>query len=154
MDFATRDMGLAIAHHALVFALAGVLAFELGAVRPGMKQSEIVRVAKVDLWYGVLAAAIIIVGFTRANVAAKGWDYYAHNGFFWAKIATFALVGVLSIIPTLGFIRWRRAGSNDASFIPSDRDITNVKRFLWAEAVLFLLIPVFAALMARGYGAY
>ena len=43
------------------------------------------------------------VGFARANFAAKGWAYYSHNSFFWSKIGTFALVGVLSIIPTIAF---------------------------------------------------
>jgi putative membrane protein len=154
MDFATRDIVLAIAHHVLVFALAGVLAFELGAVRAGMSKTEIARVAGVDLWYGLLAGAIIIVGFVRANIAAKGWEYYSHNGFFWSKIGVFALVGLLSIMPTIAFIRWRRASAKDPAFAPSDADIANVKRVLWAEAGLFLLIPVFAALMARGYGAH
>lgn len=154
MDFATTDIVLAIAHHVLVFALAGVLAFELGAVRLGMTQKELARVASVDFWYGILAGAIIIVGFVRANFAAKGWAYYSHNGFFWSKIGTFALVGLLSIIPTIAFIRWRRAAKADPAFTPADADIRNVKHFLWAEAGLFLLIPVFAALMARGYGAH
>lgn len=154
MDFATTDIVLAIGHHVLVFALAGVLAFELGAVRPGMKDPEIARVAGVDFWYGILAGAIIIVGFARANFAGKGWEYYSHNGFFWSKIGTFALVGLLSIIPTLAFIRWRRLAKADANFAPTDDHVRRVKRFLWAEAGLFLLIPVFAALMARGYGAH
>ena len=152
MNYATTDIVLAITHHVLVFSLAGVLAFELGAVRLGIMQKEITRVAGVDLWYGILAGAIIIAGFARANFAAKGWEYYAHNGFFWAKIGTFAIVGLLSIIPTIAFIRWRRLARADLGFTPNEVDLRNVKRFLWAEAGLFLLIPVFAALMARGYG--
>ena len=153
MDFATADLVLAIAHHLLVFSLAGVLAFELGVVRPGIAAKDIARIAGVDLWYAILAAAIVIVGFVRANFAAKGWGYYSHNGFFWSKIGTFALVGVLSIIPTIAFIRWRRAAKADPAFTPPEADLRNVKRILWGEALLFLLIPVFAALMARGYGA-
>lgn len=154
MDFATTDIVLAVAHHVLVFALMGVLAFELGAVRVGMGQKEIGRVARVDLHYGVLAGAILIVGFIRANFAAKGWAYYSHNGFFWSKIGTFALVGILSIIPTIAFLRWRKQSKADAAFTPTEAEVRNVQRFLWAEAFLFLLIPIFAALMARGYGAH
>jgi hypothetical protein len=37
----------------------------------------------------------VVVGFSRAIYAAKGWAYYEANGFFWAKIATFvAVVGL------------------------------------------------------------
>ncbi|HWU26556.1 MAG TPA: DUF2214 family protein [Rhizomicrobium sp.] len=151
-DFATRDLHLAIAHHVLVFSLAGVLAFELGAVRPRVTDLDIRRIARVDIWYGILAALILIVGFSRAIFAAKGWAYYSTNAFFWAKIGTFALVGLLSIVPTIAFIRWRRAVADNPAFVPEMRDVRNVRNFLYAEAVLFLLIPAFAAAMARGYG--
>jgi putative membrane protein len=152
MDFATTDLLLAIVHHLLVFMLAGILAFEIGTVSLAMKQDAILRVAHVDVWYGILAGAIIVVGFTRAAVAAKGWAYYAVNAFFWAKIATFFVVGLLSIVPTVAMIRWRNALKGDAAFAPPVGAIRRVRGYLWAEAALFLLLPVFAAAMARGYG--
>ena len=152
MDFATQDLILAIAHHVLIFALAGVLAFELGVARQGLSAIDIRRLGRVDAWYGILAGLIVAVGFVRAIYAAKGWAYYSTNHFFWAKLATFALVGILSSWPTVAFIRWRRALSKDPAFLPSPGAITTVRRFLWAEVLLFALIPVFAAAMARGYG--
>ena len=151
-DFATTDLHLAIAHHLLIFALAGVLAFEIGVIRQGMTGKDVSRVGRVDLWYGILAALIVAVGFARAVYAAKGWAYYSVNHFFWAKLGTFALVGLLSIVPTVAIIRWRRALKADPAFAPSASAIANVRRFLWAEAFLFALIPAFAAAMARGYG--
>lgn len=152
--FATTDLSLAVVHHILVFALAGVLAFEIGAIRTNMTAREAARVARVDLWYGILAAAIIAAGFFRAVFAAKGWGYYSANAFFWAKIGTFALVGLLSIGPTMAIIGWRRAVARDSSFSPTAADIKRVRRFLWSEAILFGFIPAFAAVMARGYGSF
>jgi putative membrane protein len=152
MDYATTDLVLAVAHHLLVFMLAGVLAFEIGTISMNMKRDEILRVSRVDIWYGILAGVIIVVGFIRANVAAKGWAYYSVNMFFWAKIATFVLVGLLSIVPTVAILRWRSALKRDGAFAPPADAILYVRRFLWAEALLFLLLPVFAAAMARGYG--
>ncbi|HEY0301512.1 MAG TPA: DUF2214 family protein [Rhizomicrobium sp.] len=151
-DFATTDFHLAIAHHLLVFALAGILAFELGAVRAGMAAADIRRVARVDAWYGILAALIVAVGFARAIYAAKGWAYYSENLFFWAKMGTFVLVGLLSILPTVAFIRWRGALKNEPAFVPAPSSVATVRRFLWAEILFFALLPVFAAAMARGYG--
>jgi putative membrane protein len=101
------------------------------------------------LWYGILAAAVIVVGFSRAIFAAKGWAYYSHNAFFWAKIATFAAIGILSVPPTLTFIRWRKSGA-----LPGDADIRTVRRYLHVELGLFVLLPIFAAHMARGYGEF
>jgi putative membrane protein len=151
-DFAARDLHFAMAHHLLVFALAGVLAFELGAIRDGMTGTDARRLARVDMWYGILAAAIIIVGFSRAVFAAKGWAYYSTDLFFWAKIAAFALVGLLSVIPTVKFIRWRRATRADPAFAPSAQEVASIRRILWIEVAVFAFIPLFAAAMARGYG--
>jgi putative membrane protein len=152
MDYATTDLLLAIVHHLLVFTLAGILAFEIGTVTPTIKGDAILRVGRVDNWYGILAGVIIVVGFVRATVAAKGWAYYEVNMFFWAKIATFLVGGLLSIAPTVAIIRWRNALKSDAAFAPPADAIGRVRGYLRAEAFLFLLLPVFAAAMARGYG--
>jgi putative membrane protein len=151
-DFATTDLAFAIGHHLLIFALAAVLAFEIGAIRIGMTGADAQRVGRVDAWYGILAALILIVGFSRAVFAAKGWAYYSHNHFFWAKIGCFAIVGLLSIQPTMAVIGWRRKFTGDAGFAPSNAAVATVRRFLWLEVFFFALIPAFAAAMARGYG--
>jgi putative membrane protein len=146
------DLALAIVHHLLVFSLAGILAFEIGAIRSRMTRDDVVRTARVDLCYGVLAAAIVVVGFVRAIFAAKGWAYYSVNILFWAKMCAFVIVGLLSIGPTVALIRWRRASTDHAGFSPTEHELRNVRRFLWAEAAFFALIPALAAAMARGYG--
>jgi putative membrane protein len=151
-DFATTDLALAIAHHLLIFAIASVLVFEIAVIRGAMSAIDIRRVGRVDLWYGILAALILAVGFARAVYAAKGWAYYSVNMFFWAKIGTFALIGLLSVVPTMAILRWRRTLAGDPAFTPAPASVSNVRRFLWAEAVLFALLPAFAAAMARGYG--
>jgi len=143
------DLAFAIGHHLLVFALFGVLCAELIAVRRGMDVSVVARIAAVDLWYGILAGLILVVGFSRAIFAAKGWFYYEHNGFFWAKIGAFPAIGLLSVPPTIRFIVWRRAGVS-----PRDTAVAAVRRYLYAEVALFALLPIFAAAMARGYGEF
>ena len=152
MDFATTDLVLAIAHHLLIFALAGVLTFEIAVLRKGLSAKDITRLSRVDIWYGILAAAIIVVGFSRVFFAAKGWAYYSVNYFFWGKIGSFALVGILSIWPTVAIIQWRRALNAKPSFLPEPGAIARLRRFLWAEALPFIPILACAALMARGYG--
>jgi len=143
------DLVLAIAHHVLVFAIFGILFAEFVAVRPGMNGTTVLRIASIDLWYGVFAVAAVAVGFCRAIFAAKGWTYYSHNAFFWAKIATFAGIGLLSAPPTIAFIRWRKSGS-----VPDDDAIRTARRYLHVELALFVLLPIFAAAMARGYGEF
>jgi putative membrane protein len=143
------DLVLAIAHHIAVFSLFGVLFAELMLVRPGVDLATIGRVGRIDLMYGALAGLIVVVGFSRAIFAAKGWLYYSHNLFFWLKVGTFVVIGLLSIPPTVAYIRWRRS-----SGAPGDAQVASVRRWLWAETALFALLPAFAAAMARGYGEF
>ena len=143
------DLILAVAHHILIFGIFGVLFAEFILVRPGMDQAMVARVAATDLWYGIMAGLIILIGFSRAIFAAKGWDYYSHNIFFWAKIGIFAIIGALSALPTIDFLRWRREQR-----APDAAQIGFVRRFLWAQVLLFPLLLVFAAAMARGYGEF
>ena len=143
------DLILAILHHLLIFALFGVLVAELMLVKRGMSAPTLVRVQGIDIAYGILAGAILIVGFARAGMAAKGWAYYSHNLFFWLKVGTFLVIGALSVPPTIRFIQWRRLGVE-----PTEAQVKGVRRFLHVEATLFLLLPIFAALMARGYGEF
>ena len=143
------DLVLAVAHHFLIFAVFGVLLTEFVALR-GLASSEAVaRIAAIDLWYGVLATLIVIVGFSRAVFAAKGWSYYSHNAFFLAKLATFAVIGLLSVRPTLTFVRWRRSGT-----VPDKAAIQSLRMYLHVELTLFGFLLVFAAAMARGYGEF
>jgi putative membrane protein len=143
------DLVFAIAHHVLVFGIFGIAFAEFLMVRPGISNVGVVRVASIDLWYGLLAGAIVIIGFCRAIFAAKGWGYYSHNAFFWAKVTTFAAIGLLSVPPTLAFIRWRRSG-----IAPDDVAIGSARRYLHIELTLFILVLVLAPAMARGYGEF
>jgi putative membrane protein len=143
------DLVLAILHHLFVFALFAALVAELAMVGRGMGTAVVTRVAAIDPWYGALAGLVLIVGFARAIFSAKGWDYYAHNAFFWAKIGTFLAIGLLSLPPTLEFLRWRRTNT-----LPTDKAVTMVRRYLWTEVALLPLLPVVAAAMARGYGSF
>jgi putative membrane protein len=143
------DLMLAIGHHLLIFAIFGILFAEFWILRPGLNSASASRIASIDLWYGILAGAIMVLGFCRAIFAAKGWPYYSHNAFFWVKLGCFAAIGLLSLPPTFAFIRWRKSGT-----APNDPDIRSVKRYLHLELSLFALLPIFAAAMARGYGEF
>jgi len=141
------DLWLAIAHHILIFALFGILCVELVQIRPGLEAASLKRLSILDMHYGLFAGLIILVGFARAIFAAKGWDYYAQNHFFWGKIAIFVLIGLISVRPTVTLIKWRRAGAT-----PDANEITRLRPYFWAQMTLFPLLLIFAAAMARGLG--
>jgi len=143
------DLVLAILHHLLVFGLFGVLFGEFLLVRRGIDHRVAATIASIDIWYGVLAGLILIVGFSRAQFAGKGWDYYSNNGFFWVKLLAFAVIGLLSVWPTLRYLRWRRAG-----VAPRDDDVVTVRWLIYIQLGLFAVLLACAATMARGYGEF
>lgn len=143
------DLILAVLHHLLMFLIAAVIAGEFVLMRKGLSGRNLAVLAHMDRMYGVLALAIILVGVGRVVFGLKGWEYYVFNIAFWAKMAAFAAVGILSITPTVRILKWVRAGEG---FAVPDAEIVAMRRFLAAELVVFALIPVFAAMMARGFG--
>ena len=147
------DLILAIAHHLLIFGLAAILAAELAMVRPGLSGAGLKRLGIIDLHYGLIAGLILAVGFARVLYGVKGPGAYLGNWVFWAKIAAFLTVGLLSAPPTVRILQWRRRAKAEPGFALAAADVAGVRPFLVAEAAVFALIPVFAAAMARGYGA-
>lgn len=148
-----RDFVLASLHHLLAFSLVAIIAIELMLVRPGMDAATIRRLGRIDLGFGIAAGLMIVVGFARVFFGLKGSAYYLANWVFWTKMAVFALIGLLSIQPTLRIIAWRRLLDVDSHAVPMTQDIMRVKWVIHVEAALVLLLPILAAAMARGYGS-
>lgn len=144
------DLVLAITHHLLAFALLGILCFQLATLHRLPDANALQMLARVDIFYGFSAAAVLAVGFARATLAAKGWEFYLHNGAFWAKVAVFVLIGLISIRPTLALRRWRQQTPEN---IPGS-EISSAKCAMILQLVLFPLLPLFAAAMARGVAQF
>ena len=146
------DLLLAIAHHLLVFSLAGILFAEFVLLKPGLSGRNLALLGRLDGAYGGLAMAIIIVGVGRVFYGLKGWEYYVGNHAFWAKMAAFVIVGLLSIPPTIRIVRWRKAAEAASTYVVPDGEVASMRRYLHGELAFFALILIFAAMMARGFG--
>ena len=68
------------------------------------------------------------------------------------KLVLFTAVGIISIKPTLQFIRWRKAVVADPSFRPATTEVASARRLVFIEMHLIALIPLAAVFMARGVG--
>jgi putative membrane protein len=149
----TTDAWLAIAHHLAVFGLLAVLAMEWALARPGLVAADVERLAKVDAAYGATAGTVLVVGIVRVALGDQPADFYLENPFFWLKMASFGAVGLLSIGPTMRYLGWRRALAADGGALPAAAEVAGVRRRILIQLAVFPLIPVFAALMARGIGS-
>jgi putative membrane protein len=147
------DLVLACLHHLLAFSMVAILAAELATVRAGLPGSAMRRLTILDAHYGAIATLLIIVGILRVIHGVKGPEFYLHNASFWAKMAAVAIVAALSALPTIRILAWRKAAKADPDFLLPVDEARKVRRFLLAEAGVFVFIPIFAAAMARGYGS-
>ena len=148
-----RDFVLASLHHLAAFALVAVLAIELVLVRTEIDAATIKRLGWIDLAFGLAAGAVLVAGFARVVYGIKGPAYYLGNWVFWTKLGVFALIGFLSIRPSLRIFAWVRLVKRDPQALPARDDILQVKRLIHIETALVLLLPILGAAMARGYGS-
>jgi len=146
------DLLLAFAHHGLVFSLLALIAAELAIVARGVQAADVRRLSGLDAAYGLTALAIVVIGFGRVFLGAKGPGFFLHNPVFWAKLACFLAVGLVSAVPTIRFLRWKKQLRADPHFAPAAAEVAAVRRWIATELALFVPIPLLAAAMVRGYG--
>jgi len=143
---------MAFLHHLAAFTLVGTLIYEHTAFRKDITFAEARRLQRMDLVYGISAGFVLIVGLLRVFYFEKGAPFYAHNLFFWTKMAGFALVALLSIYPTIRFLSWNKFFAKNQVPEISDQDAARIKLILRLELVAIAVILFSAALMARGIG--
>lgn len=150
----TVDAVLAIAHHLAAFGLVGALVAELVIIRGPMTAAEVRRFGRLDGLYGLAAIAIVVIGIARLLFGIVPADVYLGNVFFWTKMAALAVITVISIGPTVRAMRWRRGFEADPAFaIPAD-GLAASRRAVAIEVAIIPLVPIAAALMARGFGSF
>lgn len=143
---------MAFLHHLLAFTLTACLVYEFIAYRQNMSVEEIRRIQRVDLAYGISAGLLLVVGLLRVFFFEKGANFYIHSPFFWVKMTAFLLVALLSIDPTIRYVRWNKTlRQNDLPEI-SDTEYKRTRLLLRLEVIGIAVILLAAPLMARGIG--
>jgi len=139
-------------HFVAIFLLFALLVLEHQLFRLPLNFKRARSLFRVDLAFGIVAGVVLITGAARAMHYGKGLDYYLNNSFFHAKIGLFVVVALLSIYPTVTFLKWRPALKAGQIPLISLTKARWVKLIIRIELLALLLIPLLAALMARGIG--
>ncbi len=142
----------AFLHHLFAFTLTACLIYEFIAYRKGMTIEEARRIQRVDLVYGISAGLLLVVGILRVFFFEKGVNFYIHSPFFWVKMGAFAIVGLLSIDPTIRYIRWNQTLRENTVPEISYDVYKRTRLLLWLEMLGIIVILFSAAMMARGIG--
>lgn len=141
---------LAYAHIVAILGLVVFLTSEAALCRPEWMNAAVVqRLARLDLIYLFAAVAVLMTGLARTYWGMKGVGWYWHQPLLHAKVSLFVLIGLISLRPTLTFLRWRRQLKATGA-LPSAGEVTATRRWIMVEAHLLVLIPLAAVLLARG----
>ena len=139
-------------HFFAVFGIFGTVFLEWQTMSRTPTYAEARRIQVCDKWFGIFAGVVLIVGFLRVFYFEKGKAFYFSSPFFHAKLGLFVLIGILSIYPTIRFIKWRAQTKQGLAPIVSADEYKWIMVVLRAELVLLLGMALCASLMARGVG--
>ena len=142
----------AFLHHVAAFTLVSALAVQLVLLRGELTATRARQLLVVDMSLGISAAVVLIVGLTRVFLLEKGAGYYFHSIPFIAKFSLFIIAGLISIYPTVQFLKWRPALRLGQAPVLADDSRRRLRGLVHLELTLFVVIILCAALMARGVG--
>ncbi|HUR88579.1 MAG TPA: DUF2214 family protein [Ramlibacter sp.] len=146
----TLEAILAYAHFLAILTLVVFISSEAALCRVDWLNAKVVeRLAVVDRIYGIAAGAVLVTGIARTWWGIKGTSWYWHQPLLHLKLGLFIAVGLLSIKPTIMFIRWRRE-LRASGALPSEEAVRTARKWVMLQAHIIALIPLAAVFLARG----
>jgi putative membrane protein len=148
----TATITLAFLHHAAAFVVVAVLAVELVLLKGELTLTSSRSLLRMDTAYGIAALSLLVVGLLRVFYTEKGAAYYFASGTFLAKLTLFVIVGLLSIYPTMTFLRWRPALREQTAPVLAPEVRKRLRLLVHTELTLLFVIMLLAPMMSRGIG--
>ena len=100
-------------HFLAIFSLAGALIIKNMAIKPVIKDEDAHNLAKVNAVYSLSAVLAFVFGLVLWLWVGKPAEFYALNPLFLLKLGLFAFIALLSVFPSLFFVRNYRAKNRE-----------------------------------------
>jgi putative membrane protein len=140
----------AFLHHLAAFALVSAIAIEFTLIRQDLTSTLARRLIATDAVLGISATVLLIVGLLRVFYFEKGATYYFSSHAFLTKLSVFVVLAILSAVPTLEFLSWRKALAAGQTPAPDAKKMRTVRMILHVELAGIVVILLAAAMMAHG----
>jgi len=144
--------GIAYLHYLSFMVCFAALVLERRLIRPDPSRPDAILMVVTDVVYGIAALVLVLSGILRVLHFGQGTSFYTENPLFWWKVGVFLAVSALSLYPTITYILWAVPLRKGELPQVSDALATRLLWILNIEITGFALIPLMAALMARGVG--
>jgi putative membrane protein len=144
----TTELILRYLHFISIFTIVSTLVSEHVLLKKTLNRNEVSRIAKIDGVYGLATLILLGAGLTLwLGGFGKPTEFYSKNWIFHTKLTLFIIIGLLSIYPTVFFLKNRKGDAQDVVQVPA-----KIFWMLRAEILLLFIIPLLAGLMAKGNG--
>jgi len=144
----------AFLHHLCFVTIMLMLFGEMLLLKEPLTLASARRIQRYDMVYGIAAGLVIVVGVLRVMYFEKGPEYYLHSAPFIAKMALFLAAGLLSIYPTVVFLKWNTSLKQGIVPVLAEAERRRLRLALHVEATLLVLVILCAAMMAKGIGYF
>jgi putative membrane protein len=131
---------------------AGLLLTEYWLCRRMPDRVQVKILGQVDLSYQFALIGSLATGLVRGLYYGQDAAYYLANRLFWLKMAIFLALAAVAIGPSLQYLRWNREARSAPSFAPLTREVERVRSAIALGLGLWLILPLVAILVARGFG--
>ena len=147
-----KAASVAYLHYLSFMVCFGALIFERISLKANPNRKEAISMVIADVIYGIAGIALLISGIYRVIKFGQGAEFYTQNPIFWTKIIVFALVGSLSLYPTVTYVLWAIPISKGELPEVSKNLVSRLRFIINIELFGFASIPFIATLMAKGVG--
>jgi putative membrane protein len=147
-----QDALLSYAHIISNIFMGAALYTQLKRFQKNLSLEDAIALQKADAIYGTTALITLATGLIRAFSGPKGTEFYFSNPVFHVKLSLFIIIGLLSIYPTVVFLKWRRETRLGQIPVCDEQTFKKLRAVIFTEFLLFIFIPFFGALVARGIG--
>ena len=146
----TINATVAFLHFVAAFGVVSSLFMEWLTFKRQLTVFEARRIQRADMIYGISAGLVIVFGLLRVFYFEKGSEYYFSNSFFTLKLVLFLFVGLLSVYPTIRFLKWRtKTDVNKAPEI-AEQEYKFITWILNLEMIGLFFVIFAASMMAKG----
>jgi putative membrane protein len=119
-------------------------------IRQNLTVDNARRLVVTDAVLGASAGILLVVGLLRVFYFEKGYTYYFSNHAFLGKFGLFIIIALISIVPTLEFLRWRKTVQAGQMPQVTAQKLATLRTVIHWELAGIVFILLFAAMMARG----
>ena len=131
----------------------GLLLAEFWLIRRPLDRPQLLLLLAADLSYLLALIGVLATGLAWLWLAGVEPSWYLSNRLFLLKMTLFVGVGLTALAINRQFLRWNRESRAAPVFAPLTRETDRIRALVALQLALWLLLPLSAVMLARGFGS-